>query len=292
MLTKFEKTAIAVIVLLIGCFAFPSESQARISEKKLLGNLSYFTGSRDVPKLVLIDGSRTAWYGRCSVSLNLEGHYVFGDFNRDGLRDAAVVVFMNEGGNLDEYSLAFLINDGMKLVHLNSVHLDFWAIINYIWQRDGKVFVDLFVHQAGDCNAGPTKRVKMVFDYQELGPETLVSDEKGEGAPSENDLRYVDRNQEIQDILDTRIPARIRKAFNRQGDALFPKKFMVIEVVPVDSGGFQAVILFEGVAHPFWARFVTLKNEYILRGMEAVLVPIGEMFLDEIQSLAYERFWM
>ena len=66
---------------------------------------------------------------------------------------------------------------------------------------------------------------------------------------------------------------------------------MVIEMVPVDSGGFQAVIIFEGVPHPFSARFVTLKNEYILRGMEELLVPIGEMFLDEIRSLAYERFW-
>ena len=291
MLTRFEKMTTVITVFLIGWVVLPSESHARVSEKKLLGNLSYFTGSRDVPKLNLIDGSRTAWYGRCSVSLNLEGHYVFGDFNRDGFRDAAVVIFQNEGGNLDDYSLAFLINDGTQLVHRNSVHLDFWAIINYIWQRDGKVFVDLFVHQEGDCNAGPTRHVKKVFDYQELDPESLISDQKGESALSETELRYVDRNQEIQDICNTRIPARIRKTFDRKTGALFTKKFMVIEMASIDPSSFQAVIIFEGIPHPFWAGFTTFKNEYVLRGMEERPDPLGEMFLDEIRSLAYERFW-
>lgn len=291
MLTRFEKAATVITAFLIGWIAPPSESQAMVSEKKLLGNLTYSTGSGDVPKLSLIDGSRTAWYGRCSVSLNLEGHYVFGDFNRDGLRDAAVVIFQNEGGNLDDYSLAFLINDGTKLVHRNSVHLDFWAIINYIWQRDGEVFVDLFVHQEGDCNAGPTKRVKRVFDYQELDPETLVSDQKSEGAPAEADLRYVDRNQEIQEICDTRIPSGIRKAFGRRAEALFTEKFMVLEIAPVDSSGFQAVIIFEGVPHSFLARFNTVRNKYVLCGLEERFEPLDEMLLDEIYSLAYERFW-
>ena len=141
--------------------------------------MAYFTGSCDVPKLTLIDGFRTAWYGRLHVSLNYEGHSVFGDFNRDGLRDAAVVIFENEGGNLDDYSLAFLINDGTKLVHKRSVHLDFWAIINSVREHAGKVVVDMFVHQEGDCNAGPTKRVKRVFDYLEFGPDTLVPVEIG-----------------------------------------------------------------------------------------------------------------
>jgi hypothetical protein len=293
MLTRFEKAPAAIMVLLVGSVIFPSESQARVSEKKLLGNLTYFTGSGDVPKLNLIDGSRTAWYGRCNVSLNLEGHFCFGDFNRDGLRDAAVVIVGNEGGNLDDYSLAFLINDGTRLVHRNSVHLDFWAIINYIWQRDGKVLVDLFVHQEGDCNAGPTKRVKRVFDYRDLGPDTLVPVvQKSERAPSGADLRYVDRNQEIQDICDTGIPARIRKAFDRQDGAIFAQKFMVVEVAPIDPGSFQAIILFEGIPHPFWARFLRIKNGYVLCDIEELPNPLGEMFLDETRSLAYERFWM
>ena len=292
MLTRFWKIGAGVIFCLICCAILLSKAQSKASAEKLVGNTTYFTGSSDVPKLTLINGSRTAYYGRLHVSLNVEGHFCFGDFNRDGLRDAAIVIFENEGGNLDGYSLAFLINDGTRLIHKKSVHLDFWAVINSVRERSGKVVVDMFVHQEGDCNAGPTKRVKRVFDYQKLGPGTLVPIvQRSEWAPSEADLRYVSRNQEMQDILDTHIPERLRKTFDRQANALFARKFMVIEMVPVDPGGFQAVILFDGVPQPFRVRFVTLKNEYILRGMEELLVPIGEMFLDETQSLAYERFW-
>ena len=293
MLTRFRKTGTLVIFCLICCALLLSNAQSKASAEKLLGNRTYFTDSCDVPKLTLIDGSRTAWYGRCHISLDVEGHFCFGDFNRDGLKDAAVILFENEGGNLDDYYLAFLINDGTGLVHKRSVYLEPWAIINSVRERAGKVVVDMFVHQEGDCNAGPTKRVKKTFDYLELGPDTLVPiAQKSEWAPSEADLRYVDRNQEIQDILDTRIPARLRKTFDRKTDALFTRKFMVIEMVPIDSGSFQAAIIFEGNPHPFWARFDTIKDETVLRTIEEWPDLLGEMFLDETRSLAYERFWM
>ena len=198
MLTRFLKIGTGVVFCLICCTILLSKVQSKASAEKLLGNTTYFTGSSDVLKLTLIDGSRTAYYGRLHGSLNVEGHVCFGDFNRDGLRDAAVVIFENEGGNLDDYSLAFLINDGARLIHKKSVHLNFWAIINSVREHRGKVVVDLFVHQEGDCNAGPTKRVKQFFDYLELGPDTLVPVvQRLERAPSEADLRYVDRNQEI-----------------------------------------------------------------------------------------------
>lgn len=267
-------------------------STAAAELDKIFGNRTYFTTSSDVPRLNLIDGSRTAWYGRLHVSLNYEGHAVFGDFNRDGLRDAAVVIFENEGGNLDEYSLAFLINDGTTLVHTRSVYLEYWAIIHSVRAHAGKVVVDMFVHQQGDCNAGPTKRVKKVFDYSELGPDTLVPVAQEEGAPLEADLRDVDRNQEMQGIYDSGIPARIRKTFDRKTDALLTRKFMVVEITPVNVGGVQAVIMFEGVPRPFRARFGILENDYVLRSIEKSPEPVDEAFLDEIQSFAYERFWL
>jgi len=33
------------------------------------------------------------------------GKYVYGDFNHDGLKDAAVIVIENSGGNADWYTL-------------------------------------------------------------------------------------------------------------------------------------------------------------------------------------------
>lgn len=185
MLMRVGKIRTCIVFFLIWCAFLLSKAQSKASAEKLLGDMTYLTSSPDVPRLTFIDGSRTASYGRLHVSLNIEGHFCFGDFNRDGLQDAAVVIFENEGGNLDDYSLAFLIHDGTRFVHARSVHLGFWSVINSVRERAGKVVVDLFVHQEGDCNAGPTKRVKKVFDYRELGPDPLVPVAQAKNAPSE-----------------------------------------------------------------------------------------------------------
>lgn len=97
--------------------------------------------------------------------LEYTGQYVYGDFNHDGLEDAAVIVIENSGGNADWYTLAFLINDGKKFVHQASGVLDDRAIINSIRHKNGKVIVDMFSHQDGDCMGGPTYHVKSVFEY-------------------------------------------------------------------------------------------------------------------------------
>ena len=94
-----------------------------------------------------------------------DNKYVYGDFNHDGLKDAAVIIVENYGGNADSYELAFLINDGHKLVHRASYDLDTWAIVNSVRARNGKVIVDMYVHQEGDCNAGPSKRMRNVYKY-------------------------------------------------------------------------------------------------------------------------------
>lgn len=281
----------ALVVCLIGAMAL-CEHRSQAVANQAFGNTTYYTGSRDVPKLRLIGGSRTAYCGRLHVSLNYEGHYALGDFNRDGRRDAAVVIVENEGGNLDDYSLAFLIHDGAQLVHQKSAYLEYSAIINSVRAEKGKVVVDMFVHQGEDCQAGPTKRVKRVFDYLELGPDTLVPVAQANGDLSETHWRYVDRNQEIQDIYNTPIPVRIRKAFARETDTQLARKFMVVESAPVNGGGFQAVILFEGVPHPFWARFAISGNGDVVRSIEQLPQRVDEAFLDEIGSLAYERFWL
>ena len=102
-----------------------------------------------------------------SYNLQYTGQYVYGDFNYDGLKDAAVIIIENSGGNADWRTLAFLINDGKKFVHQASGLLDDRAIVNSIRQKNGKVLVDMFVHQDGDCMAGPTNHVKGAFDYSE-----------------------------------------------------------------------------------------------------------------------------
>ena len=266
----------------------------------MFANATYYTGSRDVEKLTLVNGSRTAYYGRLSVSLWYEGDYVFGDFNRDGLQDAAVVIIKNEGGNSADCLLAFLINDGAKLVHKKLVELEPRAIINSVTERTGEVIVDMFVHQKGDCNAGPSKRVKRIYDYRKLDPDALVPVPLGEGAPSPDELRYVDRNQELQDIYNIHVPEKIRKTFDREAPVykngaysdILTRKFIMLELVPTRSGDVQAVVLFEGVQNPFWLSFRETENEYFLRSIEVLPRLLDEMLHGEIDSLAYERFWL
>ena len=135
---------------------------------KQFGNMTYFFANEsDTQVAALINGA----YQDESLRVCYENKYAYGDFNHDGLKDAAVVISENTGGNADLYELAFLINDGTKLVHKASLSLDVWAEVNSVAEKDGKVIVDMYVHQEGDCNAGPTKRVRNVYEYTGPDPE-------------------------------------------------------------------------------------------------------------------------
>ena len=139
-----------------------------------LTNNPYFSESE---KVTLING-RYEWNHQSkegpflSYYLQYKGQYIYGDFNRDGLKDAAVIMAENNGGTAEWRSVAFLINDGTNLTHQTSGYLGDRAIINSIRQKNGKVFVDMFVHQDRDCMAGPTNHVIDVFEY--VGGKRLV----------------------------------------------------------------------------------------------------------------------
>ena len=146
---------LCVILFLCG---FASNKEAA----EVFGNMAYLVGKPDSAQRVkLVNGK----YEEEFLSVYYENKYVYGDFNHDGLKDAAVIIMENSGGNADDYELAFLINDGKNLVHRASYYLDVWAIINSVHVENGKVIVDMYVHQNGDCNAGPSKRVLNVYAY-------------------------------------------------------------------------------------------------------------------------------
>lgn len=127
----------------------------------------FFVDESDTQVATLVNGA----YQDENLRVGYENKYVYGDFNHDGLKDAAVIISENTGGNADLYELVFLINDGTKLVHKTSLSLDVWAEVNSVTEKDGKVIVDMYVHQEGDCNAGPTKRVRNVYAYTGPDPE-------------------------------------------------------------------------------------------------------------------------
>ena len=159
--------SLAAVLCLCG---FTSDKEAA----KVFGNTTYFLG-KDGEAVTLKKGK---FFKRFCWDVYYDNRFVYGDFNHDGLKDAAVIIVINYGGgNTNDYTLAFLINDGRKLVHKASYYLDNWAIINSLRAKNGKVIVDMYVHQKGDCNAGPSKRVHNVYKYSEQN--IFLSKKKG-----------------------------------------------------------------------------------------------------------------
>ena len=168
---------IATIFYFIFCAVFVAGCQSKEAKaaNRIFGNMTYLTNSPYIAeKVTLVNGYRETRNFRLHHSMYYEGQYVYGDFNHDGLKDAAVIITQGEGASGDFRELAFLINDGQNFVHRVSHSLGDGVIINSLKEHDGKVIVDMCVHGEHDCMAGPTKRVKNVYDY--LRPKlTLVS---------------------------------------------------------------------------------------------------------------------
>ena len=173
-LKRWGARVIGVVCCPVFCVALFVEHQSRAAANTLFGNMTYLTDSPYIVKHVtLVNGERVTWNGRLHHSMYYEGQYVYGDFNRDGLRDAAVVIAQSEGGSGHFRELAFLINDDGQLVHRVSHYLGNRVMINSLRERHGKVVIDMFVHREHDCMAGPTKRVRNVYDYLNPNPDLV-----------------------------------------------------------------------------------------------------------------------
>jgi hypothetical protein len=171
-LTRFSVTVGAFLFLISGIVSFPGY-RSRITSNQIFGNMTYLSNSpyfSESGKVSLMN-DRYDWSHTSEDDVFVHYHlqynrrYVHGDFNHDGLKDAAVIIAENSGGTAEWYSVAFLINNGKKLMHQASGYLGDRAIINSMRQKNGKVLVDMFVHQDGDCMAGPTHHVVDTFEY-------------------------------------------------------------------------------------------------------------------------------
>ncbi len=288
---------------LIAIRAF-SEKYASGQAARIFGNATYVMGNGYAAQVAtLVNGVHDEPY----LYVRYDDKYVYGDFNGDGLKDAAVIVMENNGGTAEWYTLAFLINDGERLVHRASRVLDDRAIINSMREKDGKVWVDMFVHQEGDCRAGPTKRVRNIYAYE--GP-----DRWGEVEESAYQRIYADGLRAFQEMYDTSIPAQIRQTFDRTLHAhqacpadecafivleggkpvdIFTKKFILVDVGPDDSGAVSATLVFEGTSNPFLLRMDdTGGGTYELRTMTELPGLVGDGFVRQLQNAAYHRYWL
>lgn len=132
---------------------------------KIFGNMTYYTSSPYiVEKMTLNNGTATTYSGLLYYTYVYDRQYVYGDFNKDGRKDAAVLVCDGEE-NAMGYKLAFLINDGDRLVHRGSCYLGRWVIIKSFRERDGKVLVRKLVSEGDDWVVGRDRVVIETYDY-------------------------------------------------------------------------------------------------------------------------------
>ena len=201
--------------------------------------------------------------------------------------------------------LAFLINERGALVHRASRVLDDSAIINSMREKQGKVLIDMFVHQEGDCRAGPTKRVRNLYAYHS-------PDRWGDIQESPYQRIYADGLRAFQKIYATSIPAHIRHTFDRtqlhtscfrnrcaflvdegRRVGIFTKKFIVVYLGAGDSGGISATLVFEGTLVPFLLEMDEFGDgRYELRHMTELPGLLGEGFVRQLHNPAYRRYWL
>ena len=168
-----------VVIGVIVCAAVLVGRHAKTAADHVFSNMAYLTTYPDWRERVTLVNGEYSWGekssdgGFWSYHLSYEGHSVHGDFDHDGLKDAAVVISEGEGGSGDFRKLAFLIHDGRQLVHRASYGLGDRARINSLTARNGQVVVDLFVHGPHDCMAWPTKHVRNIYDYLRPGRDPL-----------------------------------------------------------------------------------------------------------------------
>lgn len=138
---------------------------SRAAAHNVFGSMTYYTSSPYiVEKMTLFNGTATAYSGVLYYTYTYARQYVYGDFNRDGLKDAAVLVCDGEE-NAMGYKLAFLINDGKRLVHRGSCYLGRWITIKSLRERSGKVLVRKLVSEGDDWAAGRDRSVIEIYDY-------------------------------------------------------------------------------------------------------------------------------
>jgi len=138
---------------------------SKAAAHKVFGNMTYYTSSPYiVEKMTLHNGTATAYNGLLYYTYIYERQYVYGDFNKDGLKDAAVLVYDGEE-NAGGYDLAFLINDGSHLVHRGSCYLGRRVIIKSLREHNGHVIVRKLVSEGDDWVVGRDRPVMDVYNY-------------------------------------------------------------------------------------------------------------------------------
>ncbi|MFC2149318.1 hypothetical protein ACFLQ8_01315 [Candidatus Auribacterota bacterium] len=159
-----RKICVVLFFILLSIFASVCYSKTL---DEIFGNITYVIHYGPYEERVkLIEGKYEA---PGYINIYYKGKYVTGDFNADGINDAAALYSEDGGGSGTFYRLAFLINENGQLLHKDTRYLGDRVVIYSMKEQEGKIVIDMLTHDKGDCMAGPTKRVQNVYEY--YGPE-------------------------------------------------------------------------------------------------------------------------
>ncbi|MFC1806888.1 hypothetical protein ACFL0T_00770 [Candidatus Omnitrophota bacterium] len=140
-----------------------------------LANMTYMIGDENhSQKVTLLEGKYRYPDEHPLLCVYYEGEFIYGDFNKDELLDAAVIIRDSGGGSGYSTNLAFLINDGTELVHKSSYDLGYRPGIIFLNEKEGKVIVDMYVNDKDTRVEGIRKREQVVFEY--AGPTSWGTD--------------------------------------------------------------------------------------------------------------------
>lgn len=199
----------------------------------------------------LKDGRYESGSGATYVSLALLDFFSFGDLNKDGVDDAAVLLAENYGGSGVFVSLAVVLNENGQPRHKASYLIDDRPKINALDLHDGAVFLDAVVHGPNDPGCCPemqvTRAFQLVGDSISLAHATTRLDDGRERVITINSpLAGADVRGEVivsGDVTVAPFESSLTvRVYNEQGNEVFSGPIMVHAPDFGAAGTFQATI--------------------------------------------------
>lgn len=172
------------------------------------------------------------------VDLSLLDLFAFGDLNRDGVNDAAVLVAANYGGTGVFVSLNAVLNDGGKPRHVAWTMVDDRPQVKLLDIRDGRIIMDAIVHSVDDPACCPTQSVTRSYTIQGTslmlvhastrlpsgGERSITIDAPEDGVTAQGEL-VINGSESVLPFEST-LTLRV---YNVEGNELFITPVQVIE---------------------------------------------------------------
>lgn len=140
----------------------------------------------DQGSINLTNGTYQSQIGN-SLSVTMSDRIAYGDFNGDGIKDAAVLLAVDTGGSGVFKYLAVVTATNGNPVNLDTISLGDRVIVKSLSIKNGKVQVKMLTHSPTDPLCCPSQELTQAYQLQPktgvLTPTTLAESELNPNAP-------------------------------------------------------------------------------------------------------------